>query len=266
MGSLADDSSRRPVGDRRTPAATSPRLSHGDQRRTIGHRNCFAALVFMARTSTPWRFLPAQKLGCGSPATAWRRLMSGARAGVFDRLHLEVLDRLALAGRLDWSRASVDSASVGAKRGGPRGRRSRRSWQAGVQAPLRQRAPRPAADRRVTAANAGDTSVFEALCDDVAAVLIPDRRRRSRPGSSTPTRSTTMPPTGLSSPSWGSRPGSAGVGSSRRASQGGSGGGSSGRCRGYRATGAWQSAGIKGRGAAGRKLAGRADAVQDRGD
>ena len=182
MGSLADDSSRRPVGDRRTPAATSPRLSHGDQRRTIGHRNCFAALVFMARTSTPWRFLPAQKLGCGSPATAWRRLMSGARAGVFDRLHLEVLDRLALAGRLDWSRASVDSASVGAKRGGPRGRRSRRSWQAGVQAPLRQRAPRPAADRRVTAANAGDTSVFEALCDDVAAVLIPDRRRRSRPG------------------------------------------------------------------------------------
>jgi hypothetical protein len=28
----------------------------------------------MARTSTPWRLLPARELGCGSPATAWRRL------------------------------------------------------------------------------------------------------------------------------------------------------------------------------------------------
>ena len=41
-----------------------------------------------------------------------------AKAGVFEQLHLEVLDRLGLAGRLDWSRASVDSASVRAKRGG----------------------------------------------------------------------------------------------------------------------------------------------------
>jgi transposase len=72
----------------------------------------------MARTSTPWRLLPAQELGCGSPATAWRRLAEWAKAGVFEQLHLDVLDRLGLAGRLDWSRASVDSASVRAKRGG----------------------------------------------------------------------------------------------------------------------------------------------------
>jgi transposase len=78
----------------------------------------------MARTSTPWRLLPVQELGCGSPATAWRRLNEWAKAGVFEQLHLEVLDRLGLAGRLDWSRASVDSASVRAKRGGPRWRKS----------------------------------------------------------------------------------------------------------------------------------------------
>ncbi len=59
-----------------------------------------------------------QELGCGSASTAWRRLDQWATAGVFDQLHLEVLDRLGLAGRLDWSRASVDSASVRAKRGG----------------------------------------------------------------------------------------------------------------------------------------------------
>jgi transposase len=75
----------------------------------------------MARTSTPWRLLPARELGCGSPATAWRRLAEWARAGVFDQLHLEVLDRLGGRGGLDWTRASVDSASVRAKRGGPRG-------------------------------------------------------------------------------------------------------------------------------------------------
>jgi len=72
----------------------------------------------MARTSTSWRLLPAKELGCGSPATAWRRLAEWAKAGVFERLHLDILDRLGEQGRLDWSRASVDSASVRAKRGG----------------------------------------------------------------------------------------------------------------------------------------------------
>jgi hypothetical protein len=72
----------------------------------------------MARTSTTWALLPANELGCGSASTAWRRLDQWAKAGVFDRLHLEVLDRLGLAGRLDWSRASMDLASVRAKREG----------------------------------------------------------------------------------------------------------------------------------------------------
>jgi hypothetical protein len=39
---------------------------------------------------------------------------------VFDALHLEVLDRLGEQGRLDWSRASVDTMSVRARRGGTR--------------------------------------------------------------------------------------------------------------------------------------------------
>ena len=72
----------------------------------------------MARTSTPWRLLPARELGCGSPATCWRRLTEWADAGVFDRLHLVVLDRLGEQGRLDWDRAAVDTMSVRAKRGG----------------------------------------------------------------------------------------------------------------------------------------------------
>jgi transposase len=95
-----------------------PRPWWGGRVRTIPDRSCFAAIVYMARTSTPWRLLPAMELGCGSAATAWRRLNEWAKAGVFEQLHREVLDRLGLAGRLDWSRASVDSAGVRAKHGG----------------------------------------------------------------------------------------------------------------------------------------------------
>jgi hypothetical protein len=72
----------------------------------------------MVRTSTLRRLLPAQELGCSSPATCWRRLTEWAKADVFDQLHLEVLDRLGVDGGLEWSRASVDTMSVRARRGG----------------------------------------------------------------------------------------------------------------------------------------------------
>jgi transposase len=84
----------------------------------ISDRACLAAIVYMARTSTPWRLLPVRELGCGSPATCWRRLTEWTNAGVFEQLHLQVLDRLCEQGQLDWDRASVDTMSVRAKRGG----------------------------------------------------------------------------------------------------------------------------------------------------
>jgi transposase len=37
-----------------------PAPGGGGRVRTIPDRNCFAAIVFMARTSTPWRLLPAR--------------------------------------------------------------------------------------------------------------------------------------------------------------------------------------------------------------
>jgi hypothetical protein len=59
-----------------------PRPPYGGRHRTISDRACLAAIVYMARTSTPWRLLPARELGCGSPATCWRRLTEWANAGV----------------------------------------------------------------------------------------------------------------------------------------------------------------------------------------
>ncbi len=61
--------------------------------------------------------LPTE-LGLGSGWTRWRRMHEWAEAGVFDRRHTAVLDRLGDSGSLDWSRASLHSISVRAKKGG----------------------------------------------------------------------------------------------------------------------------------------------------
>ena len=69
-------------------------------------------------TGIAWRHLPAE-LGC-SPATAHRRLQEWQRAGVFGRLHRELLRRLNAAGRIDWSQAVIDGSYVRALQGGAR--------------------------------------------------------------------------------------------------------------------------------------------------
>jgi hypothetical protein len=56
-------------------------------------------------------------MGCGSGMTCWRRLRDWNRAGVWERLHGKLLQRLADAEKIDWSRACLDSASIPAKRG-----------------------------------------------------------------------------------------------------------------------------------------------------
>jgi transposase len=158
-----------------------PRPPHGGRHRTIPDRSCFAAIVFMARTSTPWRLLPARELGCGSPATCWRRLTEWAKAGVFDQLHLEVLDRLGEQGRLDWSRASLDSMSVRPSVGGQVGANPVDRGEPGSKLHLVCDGGGLPLTAAVTAANVNDTLLFAALLDDVPAVLTPARRRRSRP-------------------------------------------------------------------------------------
>ncbi len=79
-------------------------------------REVLEGIAFVLNTGIGWAKLP-RELGYGSGWTCWRRLHEWAEAGVFDRLHTAVLDRLGEAGRLDWSRASLDSVSVRAKRG-----------------------------------------------------------------------------------------------------------------------------------------------------
>src|SRR5215210_8019714 len=58
--------------------------------------------------------------------TCWRRLREWQEAGVWERLHRVLLDRLGEADQIDWERASLDSASIPAKRGAPKPARIRR--------------------------------------------------------------------------------------------------------------------------------------------
>ncbi len=78
-------------------------------------RVALAGIIFVLRTGIQWREVPLE-MGC-SGKTCWRRLVAWQRAGVWAALHRALLERLRAADRLDWSRASLDSASVRAKGG-----------------------------------------------------------------------------------------------------------------------------------------------------
>jgi transposase len=91
----------------------------------VPDRACLTGIVFVLKTGLPWVSLP-QELGCGSGMTCWRRLHDWQQAGVWDRLHHELLNRLGDAGRIDWDRAALDSASIPAKKGAARPGRIRR--------------------------------------------------------------------------------------------------------------------------------------------
>ncbi len=88
----------------------------------VSDRAALTGILFVLRSGIPWEMLP-QEMGCGSGVTCWRRLRDWQEAGVWDKLHQELLQRLHQAQRIDWSRACMDSASIPAKRGG-RGHRA----------------------------------------------------------------------------------------------------------------------------------------------
>jgi transposase len=82
----------------------------------IDDRAALTGIVFVLKSGIPWEILP-QEMGCGSGMTCWRRLKECQEAGAWERLHRTLLERLGEADLIDWERASLDSASIPAKRG-----------------------------------------------------------------------------------------------------------------------------------------------------
>jgi len=90
----------------------------------VDDRRVLAGVVFVLKTGIPWQYLP-QEMNCGCGMTCWRRLRDWHAAGVWQRLHRVLLDKLNAADKIDWSRAVVDSASIRALHGGKKQARIR---------------------------------------------------------------------------------------------------------------------------------------------
>jgi transposase len=80
-------------------------------RRPVAHRAALTGILFVLRTGIPWEDLPLE-MGCGSGVTCWRRLRDWQEAGIWDRLHRVLLQKLEDGMQIDWSRAVVDSSSI----------------------------------------------------------------------------------------------------------------------------------------------------------
>ncbi len=93
-------------------------------RQRLDDRAALEGILFVLQTGIAWTQLP-QELGFGSGVTCWRRLDEWQRAGVWERLHRVLLERLQAAEALDWQRALIDSSQVQAKKGAPRRARAR---------------------------------------------------------------------------------------------------------------------------------------------
>ncbi len=145
--------------------------------RPDGHPVCSALGI-------PWEMLPAEmKCGCGM--SCWRRLRDWQAAGVWRRLHQVLLERLHAVGEIDGSRASVDSASVPAKKGGLPPARTRRigSRRAPSATSSPTHAARPRCDQRQLPrqpADGPDAGRHPALAQRAAGTTAPAPRQAAR--------------------------------------------------------------------------------------
>ena len=100
---------------RRPELLPEPPKPNGGRPR-VRDRAALAGIIYVLKSGIPWGMLP-KELGFGSGVTCWRRLRDWQKAGVWHRLHRLLLDELGKAGLIDWSRTSLDSATIPAKRG-----------------------------------------------------------------------------------------------------------------------------------------------------
>jgi transposase len=101
-----------------------PRRSRNPGRYPVDDRKVLCGILFVLHTGIRWEWLPAE-LGFGSGMTRWRRLRDWNNAGVWQHLHELLLAELNSTGKLNLSRAVIDSSQVRALKGGPKPGRAR---------------------------------------------------------------------------------------------------------------------------------------------
>ncbi|MCG7524221.1 IS5 family transposase [Streptomyces sp. OfavH-34-F] len=82
----------------------------------VPDRVALAGIVYVLRKGVAWRYVPASVVGC-SGVTAWRRLRDWTEAGVWPRLHTELLVELCKIGLLEMDDCAIDGSHVRALEG-----------------------------------------------------------------------------------------------------------------------------------------------------
>jgi len=103
----------------RDKAASSPAQAKTERRpkRPLPDRKVLTCVLFVLMTGIPWEMLP-QEMGCGSGTDVLATRGGKCRhAGVWKQLHQVLLDGRGEADKIDWSRASLDEATVPAPGG-----------------------------------------------------------------------------------------------------------------------------------------------------
>ena len=93
-----------------------PRVGPRGGRPWVAHRAVVRAIWYVLASGVRWADVPAE-LGC-SGRTAHRRLRAWEEAGIWDRLHADLLRLLRRAGKLDADLVVVDGVTVRAFGGG----------------------------------------------------------------------------------------------------------------------------------------------------
>jgi len=88
-----------------------PRRFRYPGRKPLDRRKVLTGILFVLKTGIPWEDLP-QEMGCGSGMSCWRYLQAWQQAGVWDRVHKALLDRLRAEEQIDLSAVVVDSSHV----------------------------------------------------------------------------------------------------------------------------------------------------------
>jgi transposase len=147
----------------------------------VPNRAVLTGILFVLKTGIPWEWLP-EEMGCGCGMTCWRRLKEWQDAGVWKRLHQVLLDRLGEAGKIDWSRVSVDAGTVPAPAGGDAtGPNPTDRGKSGTKRHLAVERKGVPLTIDAMAANRNEMKQLEAIVDAIDPIRTPSGGRRKRP-------------------------------------------------------------------------------------
>jgi transposase len=133
-------------------------------------------ILFVVPTGVQWEFLPSSSASV-SGMTCWRGLEEWNTAGVRTCLHQLLLQELHKAGKLDWSRAVIDSAHARALRRGPNRTEPGRPCQTRLEAQRSSRRRRIPLAANLYGGNRDDITQLEPILEAIP----PVQGRRGRP-------------------------------------------------------------------------------------